>query len=731
MTAWGERLAGVLRGGTSDSGFQQAITTGRIAKFAEDYPLALERFEHALVLARAAERTMLIAVTRAALHRSETLARLRRFDEAAQFVNEMRTLGGASNMRVAHLAYMDFAAGMVEQGRGDINAARTAYESALNAAKASPNAPFMNGAEGRALGSLADLYLRDGNASYAAHLLRDALPKLGASSDLELSGYFFGLLGQAITVLGQEAEGLHLIQRALTLAEQFHYRLYERHWGVVLGVRALDEGRFLDARAHLQRIARLFDPDHPTPTYVLTQTVLSRASMYLRDQENALAYAEAAVKGLEQPTSSPVDPPVLLVDPGNLDSLARGALGAALRAAGRSAEALPHLQAALSAQPQDHVTREQIDVLRALAAAQADCGDFVSSMATYARAIEGAQKLDDPLGVAQCRRDLGLIHQKNGQNAQALHEWTTALAIYEDKSAYSQIARLYCDIANLRKAMGASARALKDYEEALLILNKVDRADLATRGLVLSNAANAYAETGDAESADAFYSEAIQIAEKTNDKPADSTRCGNYGWFLILVGRPRRAIATLERALRISQQLGMTLQAAVQTDNLGLAYDSLSEYHNAVTHHRAALALIDPAEHPNWAASFKVNLANTLLSLGEPREALTLIDEALAQGRISEDTDLLIAALTAQARAALITDDLEAMRTPLDEAILLARRAEARRRLADLLYLRSQLRARTGDRMGASSAWDEAHKFYTMLHMPQAKITPTWLEKVP
>jgi len=175
--------------------------------------------------------------------------------------------------------------------------------------------------------------------------------------------------------------------------------------------------------------------------------------------------------------------------------------------------------------------------------------------------------------------------------------------------------------------------------------------------------------------------------------------------------------------------LGMTLQAAVQTDNLGLAHDSLSEYHTAVTHHRTALSMIDHETYPNWAAAFKVNLANTLLSLGEPREALTLIAEATAQGRTNEDHDLLIAALTAQARAALLTEDLEGMRAPLDEAILMARRIDSRRRLADLLYLRSQLRARTGDRPGASSAWDEALKLYTMLHMPQSKITPTWLEK--
>ena len=66
---------------------------------------------------------------------------------------------------------------------------------------------------------LADTYLHDGNASYAAHLLREALPKLTMPSDVEMSSYFVGLLGQALIQNGQEAEGHHLIGRALGISE--------------------------------------------------------------------------------------------------------------------------------------------------------------------------------------------------------------------------------------------------------------------------------------------------------------------------------------------------------------------------------------------------------------------------------------------------------------------------------------------------------------------------------
>ena len=100
--------------------------------------------------------------------------------------------------------------GMVAQAQGDWVGARSAYERALDLARAAG----IEGAEGRALGRLADTYLHDGNASYAAHLLRDALTKLSNSGDVEPSSYITGLMGLAMIQNGQEAEGQQLLDRA-------------------------------------------------------------------------------------------------------------------------------------------------------------------------------------------------------------------------------------------------------------------------------------------------------------------------------------------------------------------------------------------------------------------------------------------------------------------------------------------------------------------------------------
>ena len=113
-----------------------------------------------------------------------------------------------------------------------------------------------------------------------------------------------------------------------------------------------------------------------------------------------------------------------------------------------------------------------------------------------------------------------------------------------------------------------------------------------TRGLVLANAAIAYADQGDVDSADSFFNEAIAIARRTNNEPAETTRRGNYGWFLLATGSPQQAISALEHALRMSEKLNFDLQRAIQTDNLGLAYDAQANYEQALEHHQQALELI-------------------------------------------------------------------------------------------------------------------------------------------
>lgn len=705
MSTWKDMVTAFLKPSSppQQSALREALEEGRRAKLAEEYDAALAAFERAKTLLPPNDT---IAETVIALQSAEAHLGAGRPDAAEAMIRAALE----SARSEAQKAYLHNALGMIAQHRGDWTAAREYYEQARAFGKAAGAA----GAEGRAACHLADVYLNDGNASYAVHLLRESLPRLNTAGDLEWSCYFVGILGQALIQTGQDAEGHHLLGRALQLAEGMNYRRYERKWSLALAERALKEGRFFDAESHISRAVGLFgDAPKPSEEYVETLMFASRNDLHLRETTRATGYAENALKAAQT-----------LNDPA-LIRRARGVLGVALRSAGRPDEAVEHLQDAVEGDTSVH----QIDVLRALAAAQLERGENQAAIQAYDRAIQTARSLHLRVEEAQSLRDLGLAHQQLQQYSHAITAWTAALTLYEDLNAYAQIARLRCDLGTARKALGQGQRAVREYEEALVILNSVDEHDLDTRGLVLSNAAVAYAEQGDAESADAFFGEAILIAEKLKDATAESARLGNYGWFLLSVGKPRRAISSLEKALKLSAELNMPLHHAIQTDNLGLAYDALADYVPALEHHRKALDLIAPQNQPYWDKVFRLHAGMTLLSLHDTGEAKVCFSAVQEYARAHDQAELLARANTGMAQAALREGQIDEAETLVDEAVALARRGDLRRALADAFAARSEVLAAREQPQEAASAWADAVRYYAMLHMPQAKMQPAWLPK--
>ncbi|MCB9454099.1 MAG: tetratricopeptide repeat protein [Anaerolineaceae bacterium] len=688
---------------------QNAVEAGQRAKHAEHYAEAVNAFDIAADLAQdIGDYTGLLVI---ALHKAESLMGLGEW-ETAEHILQQACQAAKERGRETQMAYLMTGLGRIHQEQGDWTQARRQYEEALALARM----VHAYGAEGRSLGHLADTYLHESNASYAAHLLREALTRLNTAGDTEMSSLFVGRLGQAMIVNGQENEGDQLLVRALRLAKQLGYRKYERHWGIVLGERANDTGRYLDAYRLLREALTLFPQDSVEPATIQALVITARTGLKVGASAEAADYARMVVTAAE----SQDDP--------HLQALARGVLGMALQANKQSAEAVPYLEEAIRAwdNPTKNALAEQIEILRTLAAAYAETDDHAAAE-TYQRAIQAASSRGMGLAEAQARRDLGLFYMERHQYLDAINEWSTALILYERENQVAQVARLHCDIAHARKRLGQGGRALKDYEQALITLNMLN-ADLETRGLVLSNAANAYVEQGDIESAEAFFNETLAIARRLNDAEAEVTRRGNYGWFLLVTGRSQQAISILEYALRKSESLNLTLQAAIQASNLGVAYDSVGQHEKALALHHQALAQIQPLDNAYWTHIFNLNLGRTLLALGEVRAAAALFAEAIQHGREENDLDLLIQGLTGDAQAAMREKHYLQAEAQLTEAISLARRADSRRLLAEALSTQSAYHAAVNHPEQANARWEEARKLFNILHHPLAKSQPAWLE---
>lgn len=709
VARWAGLKARLFGTRTERVALHEALALAQRQRRAEDYTAALANLDRAGQIAHLADDPA--ALTAVDLQRAEIYALQGRWADAEALLLQLRHSAQTNANRV-QMAYTLSALGALAWARGDHDEARAFYEQAVTVAQAAGSP----GAEGRAQAHLADLYLAEGNASYAAHLLKDAIPRLNMGGDLDSLMHYVGRLGEAFIANGQEAEGERLLHRALRLAERLHDRPNERRWALALAARDLAAQRLDDAYRHYQQALAAYSPATPDGVeraHALCQ--MSRVCLRLAAVSEALEHAREAVRLA-----------ALHTDP-LLRAHANAALGLALHAAGDSAGAVPHLTAAGNAfSALGSADPYQIEALRALAAARLVVDGDEAAAAGYAAAAHRADAIGARLEMARAHLDLGLLHLKRDRMHGAAEAWRAALAIYEAERQFALAARTRCDIAGAYRYLGQSQRAMREYEQALMALNNAD--DPITRGLVLANAAVAYADQGELQSAEAFFTEAITIAVSTGDRAAEAVRRGNYGWFKYAVGRPREAVAILEHALSISREQRLALEAAVQTDNLGLAHEALENRAAGLAYHEQALEMVRGLGSAHWEAIIKINLSAALVRDGRCDEAAALLAEALAAGRAGGDVEVIVRALTGQAHLLLCDGRAADAGALLTEATALARRAGMRRLLADALRAFSEQQAAANNPEQARALWDEARRLFAMLEAPLARFQPAWLD---
>ncbi|RMG71660.1 MAG: hypothetical protein D6711_14830 [Chloroflexi bacterium] len=685
---------------------QGKLETARLLRRRGDYDNALHELNNALTLADTLHhQTVLFSIR---LHQIDILIRLHRLDEARTIITSLLEQADDSN-KLYH-AYIQIALGMLEQADQQIEQARHHYERGLRLAQEI----HAVGAHGRAQGHLADTYLMEENASYAVYLFEEALPRLNASGEIEIACYFVGRFGQAMIQTGKMLEGVQIIGRALRMSEQLSYRQYEVMWRQELAFYALQQGIYDEARRHLMVLLTQIDPQQTPKDYTLTLCRLAKACLRLGEYTAALDYAQQAVDFAAQQDAKP------------LTALTMATHGIVLRTMGQPNQALSSLQ--IAAQSCDMLPTNQtdfsaLDVLRNLGAAQTEIGNFEVAYQTYQLAMTQAEQAGLKHDLAGIYRDVGIYHMRQNNLNDALQSWTTALKIYEAEGDHARVARLYCDIANVRRGFGQAKRALRDYEQALMLLNAFQ--DDETRGVVLSNAATAYVDYGDVETAESFFIESIQIAQRLQDRQSEATRRGNYGWFLLNTGRAKLAIQTLEYALRQSENLGLKLQVAVQTDNIGSAYDEMKEYDHALAFHAKAWERIKQLDEPHWKAFIGANLAHTLLALDYLDDADTTLKAAYEVAQQSKHPDLLMRCLNGMAKLALKRGELNDVQLFLNQVFELAEQSGIRRLLADAWLIHSEWAARQGDYQQAQSDWQKAADLLKLLMIQLER--PDWL----
>ena len=675
------------------------LQIARRAQYTEQYDKALELLAEAMTLAEQHRHaTLKVDIT---LSRADILIALEDYETAQTVLHQLRE-ECETNQQRAPLAYTLASLGIIEQKCGNLDAARDLYEQA----RATADQIHTDGAGGRATAHLADIYLLEGNASYAIYLLQDALPRLLRSEDKELLGYFQGRLGDALIASGQPQEGLVAIERGLEAAFALKHQAQVRELSQKLGTYTLQLANYDKAIQYLQDALRLYEKNPASPEYTRLLCQLSRALFYVGKARESLEYAKQASEQAEHLSDD------------QLKAMTKAALGLALSASGNQADAIPYLREAEQAYSVFAADAFYMDILRNLAQAQAITGDSEDAKATYHKALEKGSNLS--LQVAQVYSDLAELAVQERDYKTALQHHMDAVQHFTEGNHPKFAARSYCALGEIYMKIGDGKLAHRAYEQALTQLNSVR--DNTIRGEVLALVANAYTEFGDMESADAFYKEAIEIARRDGAKSDEAIRRGEYGRFLALTNNAQRAITEISQAHKRLDELGLTFESANLTGYLGLAHAALNEYDKALEQYEVALSSLEDTSH---SAIVKANRADTYAVLSRWDESRADYEAALKLARHNHQQVVLVQALTGLAHLDLAQNRLDSAETRLNEAAIIIRHNSLRRLQAQFYIVQSRLHTAKGETLQAQSAWEEAAKLRSMLRMPE--LEPDWL----
>ncbi len=669
------------------------LELGRQARYTEHYDNALEIFRNAEELAESRRDSTALVIAR--LNIADTLINMQQFDDAEDLLIDMEN---DTEQRQHHtpLAYTLCLMGYLHQAQDNWELGRTYYNRALAIAERN-NA---EGALGRAKGHLADTYLHEGNATYAEHLLREALPLLDKTDDIELASHFVGQYALTMLELGHEVDGDRLLDTALQRAQRINHQQQIRHWNQVIAQRKLDKEDYQVAYQHYLDFLGLSPTPFPiTEQYGLALSNMSETARYLGRQQEALDYAIEAEKILSQLESV------------TLSSQAMLTIGLAMRANQDYDGALHYFEQAKTTATPDQSLRLTLEI----AQTHATTGHLDQAQTTYQDLLK--QLSNDSEHLPRTHTGLGNTYKQQGDLEQAIKQWMIALKIHENASEHSLVARLIVDIAQARYALGNGKRALVDYERALMLLNSVDK---ETRGIVMANVAIAYTDKGDLPTTEAFFTEAIEIANTLENPIAEAMRRNNYAMFLIDIGQAQRAIISIEHAQKLLDDHNTDLQRALFADNLGIAFRSLDKPDKALTQHMLAEKRFKELDAPDWIHLNHLNFVETYLDLDRPEDAEYHLRE------LHTDTiDIRIQHYLTSARYYFYIEDLETAQQQLAQAITQAKSGYRQRLLAKSLVLQSQIQAKLGDKDTAIATWQSAEKLLNLLQMPASN--PNWL----
>ncbi|MDV5146960.1 tetratricopeptide repeat protein [Streptomyces sp. SBC-4] len=244
----------------------------------------------------------------------------------------------------------------------------------------------------------------------------------------------------------------------------------------------------------------------------------------------------------------------------------------------------------------------------------------------FERSLAAAERLGDPLQLAEAHSDLGFARYNAGRMAEATASYDAA----EVQAARAGDTRVEAELALRRGYLSWDAGHVEEPLDLFRLAGKLYEKAGSPTGAAHAAASEAWAmlQLGHREEAARRAREVLGIPHTDPTWPPALTARITLG-VAVAPERPEEAVEHLGRALAVARDDGHLHNQAWCLNCRGVALRQMGRYEEALASHREAFALLDEVFEEHWKIHFLDGYAETCRLAGLPEEALRLHRQAL------------------------------------------------------------------------------------------------------
>ncbi|MFG2123591.1 ATP-binding protein [Streptomyces sp. NPDC048710] len=244
----------------------------------------------------------------------------------------------------------------------------------------------------------------------------------------------------------------------------------------------------------------------------------------------------------------------------------------------------------------------------------------------FERSLAAAERLGDPLQLAEAHSDLGFARYNAGRTAEAAAAYEAA----ELRLSQVQDTQVEAELAMRRGYLSWDAGHVEEPLELFRLAGKLYAQAGCRAGVAHAAASEAWAmlQLGHREEAAQRAREVLSVPHADPAWPPALTARITLG-VAIAQEEPDQAAEHLHQALALARDDGHLHNQAWCLNCLGVALRQMGRYEEALACHREAFALLDELFEEHWKVHFLNGYGETCRLAGRPEEALRLHRQAL------------------------------------------------------------------------------------------------------